>query len=47
MVNGALAVEQGFHGGGVAFPHFSVGEFDIQSAEEGEAQILLVVFPRE
>jgi len=44
MVNRDLAVERGFHGGGVAFPHFSIGEYDVGSAEEGEMEMLLVVF---
>jgi hypothetical protein len=44
MVNRDLAVERGFHGCRVAFPHFPVGEDDVGSAEEGEMEMLLVVF---
>jgi hypothetical protein len=47
MVYGDLAVERGFHGCRVAFPHFSIGEYDIRSAEEGEVQMFLVVLLRE
>lgn len=44
MVNRDFAVERSFHGCGVAFPHFPVGEDDVGSAEEGEMEMLLVVF---
>ena len=44
MVDRDLAVERSFHRCGVAFPHFSIREDDVGSAEEGKMEMLLVVF---
>ena len=43
-MNGDVAVKCGFYGCGVSFPHFSIGEDDIGSAEECEMEMFLVVF---
>ena len=47
MMYGDVAVERGFHGCGVSFPHFAVGEDDVGSTEECEMEMFLIVFLRE